>query len=112
MFDGAGLALFAVAGTQKALGFGLDPVMAAVLGMLTGIGGGVMRDMLLAEIPVVLRAELYAVAALAGAAIVVIGEALGLPSAAVVVAGIGLCFGLRVLAIRRGWNLPIARPPA
>jgi uncharacterized membrane protein YeiH len=111
MFDGAGLALFAVAGTQKALGFGLDPVMAAVLGMLTGIGGGVMRDMLLAEIPVVLRAELYAVAALAGAAIVVIGEALGLPSAAVVVAGIGLCFGLRVLAIRRGWNLPIARPP-
>jgi uncharacterized membrane protein YeiH len=112
MFDGAGLALFAVAGTQKALGFGLDPVMAAVLGMLTGIGGGVMRDMLLAEIPVVLRAELYAVAALAGAAIVVIGEGLGLPSAAVVVAGIGLCFGLRVLAIRRGWNLPIARPPA
>jgi uncharacterized membrane protein YeiH len=71
-----------------------------------------MRDMLLAEIPVVLRAELYAVAALAGAAIVVIGEGLGLPSAAVVVAGIGLCFGLRVLAIRRGWNLPIARPPA
>jgi uncharacterized membrane protein YeiH len=112
MFDGAGLALFAVAGTQKALGFGLDPVMAAVLGMLTGIGGGVMWDMLLAEIPVVLRAELYAVAALAGAAIVVIGEGLGLPSAAVVVAGIGLCFGLRVLAIRRGWNLPIARPPA
>jgi len=112
MFDGAGLALFAVAGTQKALGFGLDPVMAAVLGMLTGIGGGVMRDMLLAEIPVVLRAELYAVAALAGAAIVVIGEGLGLPSAAVVVVGIGLCFGLRVLAIRRGWNLPIARPPA
>ena len=112
MFDGAGLALFAVAGTQKALGFGLDPVMAAVLGMLTGIGGGVMRDVLLAEIPVVLRAELYAVAALAGAAIVVIGEGLGLPSAAVVVAGIGLCFGLRVLAIRRGWNLPIARPPA
>jgi uncharacterized membrane protein YeiH len=111
MFDGAGLALFAVAGTQKALGFGLDPVMAAVLGMLTGIGGGVMRDMLLAEIPVVLRAELYAVAALAGAAVVVIGEALGLPSAAVVVAGIGFCFGLRVLAIRRGWNLPIARPP-
>ena len=101
-----------MAGTQKALGFGLDPVMAAVLGMLTGIGGGVMRDMLLAEIPVVLRAELYAVAALAGAAIVVIGEGLGLPSAAVVVAGIGLCFGLRVLAIRRGWNLPIARPPA
>ena len=70
----AGLALFAVSGTQKALAFGLNPVMAALLGMLTGIGGGMMRDVLLAEIPTVLRADLYAVAALAGAAVVVIGS--------------------------------------
>jgi uncharacterized membrane protein YeiH len=60
MFDGGGLALFAVAGTQKALAFGLIPVMAALLGMLTGIGGGTTRDVLLAEIPTVLRADLYA----------------------------------------------------
>ena len=51
LFDAAGLSLFAVSGAQKALGFGLDPVAAALLGMLTGIGGGMTRDVLLAEIP-------------------------------------------------------------
>jgi uncharacterized membrane protein YeiH len=111
VFDGAGLALFAVSGAQKALAYGLNPVMAALLGMLTGIGGGMARDVLLAEIPTVLRADLYAVAALAGAAVVVIGNALQLPSAPVTVAGAILCFGLRLGAIRRGWHLPIARPP-
>src|SRR5262249_57958407 len=80
VFDGAGLALFAVSGTQKALAFGLNPVMAALLGMLTGISGGMTRDVLLAQIPTVLRADLYAVAALAGAALVVIGNALQFPS--------------------------------
>ncbi len=109
VFDAAGLALFAVAGAQKALAFGLDPVVAALLGMLTGIGGGMARDVLLAEIPTVLRADLYAVAALAGAAVVVIGDLLQLPSTAATVAGAVLCFGLRFLAIRRGWRLPVAR---
>src|SRR5690349_15732387 len=52
LFDGAGLALFAVSGTQKALAFGLNPIMAALLGMLTGIGGGMVRDVLVAEIPI------------------------------------------------------------
>ena len=96
---------------QKALSFGLNPVMAALLGMLTGIGGGVMRDILQAQIPVVLRADLYAVAALAGAAVVVIADVLQLPSDAAMLTGAALCFGLRFLAIRHGWHLPIARPP-
>ncbi len=111
VFDGAGLALFAVSGAQKALAYGLNPVMAALLGMLTGIGGGMMRDVLLAEIPTVLRADLYAVAALAGAVVVVVGDTLRLPSALVTSAGAILCFGLRLAAIRRGWHLPVARPP-
>jgi uncharacterized membrane protein YeiH len=111
LFDAAGLALFAVAGTEKALGFGLNLVMAALLGMVTGIGGGMTRDVLLAEIPIVLRADLYAVAALAGAAVVVIGAAFRLPSAAVTIAGALLCFGLRFMAIRRGWHLPVAGEP-
>ena len=110
LFDAAGLALFAVSGTQKALAFGLDPAMAALLGMLTGIGGGMVRDVLLAEIPIVLRADLYAVAALAGAAVVVAGSLLSLPSTAATIAGAALCFGLRVMAIQRGWRLPVARP--
>ena len=107
VFDGAGLALFAVSGTQKALAL----VMAALLGMLTGIGGGMTRDVLLAEIPTVLRADPYAVAALAGAAVVVIGHALQLSSTAPTIAGAALCFGLRLMAIHYGWHLPIARRP-
>jgi len=111
VFDGAGLALFAVSGTQKALAFGLNPVMAALLGMLTGIGGGMTRDVLLAEIPTVLCADLYAVAALAGAIVVVTGAALRLPATAMTIAGASLCFGLRLMAIHYGWHLPIARRP-
>jgi uncharacterized membrane protein YeiH len=111
LFDAAGLGLFAVAGAQKALAYGLHPVMAAALGMLTGIGGGMTRDVLLNEIPTVLRADLYAIAALAGAAVVVIGAALQLPATAVTIAGAVLCFGLRFMAIRRRWRLPIAGEP-
>lgn len=109
MLDAMGLALFAVAGTEKALAFGLSPVMAALLGMLTGIGGGVARDVLLAEIPAVLRADLYAVAALAGAAFVVVGDLLHLPIIVTACGGGIVCFSLRMIAIRRGWRLPIAQ---
>src|SRR5437868_2258115 len=63
ILDGAGLAFFAVSGALKALAFGLTPIAAIMLGMLTGVGGGIARDILVAEIPTVLRAELYAVAA-------------------------------------------------
>lgn len=111
VFDAAGLALFAVSGAQKALTFGLNPVMAALLGMLTGVGGGMARDLLVAEIPTVLRAEIYAVAALAGAAVVVLGHLVHLPPAATAIIGALLCFGLRLMAIHRGWRLPIARRP-
>ena len=108
LFDAAGLGLFAVSGTHKALAFGIHPFIAALLGMLTGIGGGMLRDLLVREIPVVLRAELYALAALAGAAIVVAGHALEWPPAPTAIAGAMVCFVMRLVAIRRGWNLPIA----
>ena len=108
LFDAAGLALFAVSGAHKALVYGLNPIMAILLGMLTGIGGGMARDVLLAEIPIVLRADLYAVAALAGAAIVVIANMLQLPYGVAGLVGAALCFGLRVMAIKHGWRLPVA----
>ena len=108
LFDAAGLSFFAVAGAQKAIAFGLSPVMSALLGMLTGIGGGMTRDVLLAEIPQVLRSDLYAVAALAGASIVVIGDMLDLSYGVSALAGATLCFGLRFMAIRHGWHLPVA----
>lgn len=110
VFDAAGLALFAVSGAGKALAFHTGPVAATLLGMLTGIGGGMVRDVLVREIPTVLRTELYAVAALIGAAVVVIGRMLHLPSGVAAATGAVLCFGLRFMAIRRGWQLPIARP--
>jgi uncharacterized membrane protein YeiH len=109
MFDAAGLALFAVSGTSKALTFGLDPVAAVLLGMLTGIGGGMARDVLVNRIPNVLQSELYAVAALAGATVVVVGDGIGLTSAVYAPLGAALCFGLRMIAIRRRWKLPVPR---
>ncbi|OPF93588.1 trimeric intracellular cation channel family protein [Rhodopseudomonas palustris] len=109
MLDAAGLALFAVTGASKALAHGLSPVTAVALGVVTGIGGGMARDLLLAEIPTVLRAELYAVAALIAAAIVVVGQMLQLPAAPVTAAALLACFALRVTAIRRGWRLPVAK---
>jgi uncharacterized membrane protein YeiH len=108
VFDAAGLALFTVSGAGKALTFHAGPVAAILLGMLTGIGGGMVRDVLVREIPTVLRKELYAVAALIGAAVVVTGEMLHFPSAGTAAIGAVLCFGLRLMAMRRGWQLPIA----
>jgi uncharacterized membrane protein YeiH len=84
--------------------------MSALLGMLTGIGGGIVRDLLVARTPVVLQSDLYAVAALAGAGLVVVGHLLNWPVVPTALAGAGVCFGLRLMAIRYGWNLPVARP--
>ena len=104
--DAVGLAFFAVAGTQKALVHGLNPVMAALLGMLTGIGGGMLRDVLVNEIPTVLRADLYALAALACAAVVATGYVLDVAPLTTAITGGLLCFGLRFMAIRFDWHLP------
>lgn len=108
ILDAGGLALFAVSGAQKALDFHLSPVAAVLLGMLTGVGGGMVRDILSAEVPAVLRGDVYAVAAMAGAAVVVLGRVLRFPSTAGALLGAVLCFGLRFLAIRRRWQLPVA----
>ena len=109
LFDAIGLGLFAVVGASKALAVGLGPVGAVMMGVLTGVGGGIVRDVLVARIPSVLqRHELYAVAAMLGALVVVVGDALALPAAPVAITGAMLCFLLRWLAIRRGWRLPVS----
>lgn len=108
IFDAGGLALFAVSGAQKALDFHLGPITAILLGVLTGIGGGMLRDVLTAEAPAVLRGDVYAVAAMAGAAVVVAGRVLHFHAVAATLLGAALCFTLRILAIRRGWQLPVA----
>jgi uncharacterized membrane protein YeiH len=108
LFDAAGLGLFAVGGTQKALQFGIDPVMAGALGVVTGIGGGMLRDVLASRQPIVLRGEVYALAAIAAIVIVLVGHAAGMQITTVSLPAIALCFVLRVFAIYRGWQLPPA----
>ncbi len=108
VLDAAGLALFCVTGALKAVAFGLGPVPAALMGMLTGIGGGMLRDVLTGRVPLVFRGELYATPALVGAAIAVVGEQAGLRTAVVAAPAAAVCFLWRVVAIRRGWNAPRA----
>ncbi len=108
LFDAAGLCLFAVTGTQKALAHGLEPAVAAILGMITCIGGSVARDLLTLQVPSVLRSDLYAVAALGGAGSITLGCWLGLPALPVAIFGAVLCLFVRLVAIYRGWRLPIA----
>ncbi len=110
LFDAAGLGIFAATGTQKAMEYGISPLMAAMLGMITGIGGGIVRDVLSAQVPVVLRSEIYALAALAGAALVAAGHSFALPATVTLLTGTGLCLFLRMMAIYRGWHLPLGRP--
>ncbi|MBE7541408.1 MAG: trimeric intracellular cation channel family protein [Bryobacteraceae bacterium] len=111
VFDAIGLGLFAVTGAGKALTYHLGPIPAALLGMLTGIGGGVVRDVLVSEVPVVFRTDIYAAAALAGASLVVAGNTFGLPPQPLAIAGALVCFGIRMLAIYRRWQFPVARSP-
>jgi len=106
VFDAAGLALFCVTGALKALAFGLGPVPAALLGMLTGIGGGVARDLLAGRVPIVLRSELYATPALLGAGMAVGASLAGFGPLVATLPGALVCFGWRLLAIRKGWNAP------
>jgi len=108
VFDAAGLALVAVAGAGKALAYHLGPTAAILLGMVTGIGGGIVRDVLVREVPVVFRTELYAVTAFAGAFTFVAGTYVGVPSNIAAGAGAILCFGLRLAAIKYRLKLPVS----
>jgi uncharacterized membrane protein YeiH len=108
--DAAGLALFAIAGTQKALIYKMHPFIAILLGTITGVGGGTVRDILLAQIPTVLRADVYATAALAGSALMIACGKLRLsPTWAAIVGGTA-CFLLRVISVWQHWNLPKVAP--
>jgi uncharacterized membrane protein YeiH len=109
LFDAVGLGLFAVVGAEKAIQHGVSPLMAPLLGMLTGIGGGVIRDVLAGETPFVLRGELYAIAALAGAAVVAVGAAAHVTPSLSMPLGAAVCIALRLMAIYRGWRAPVAR---
>jgi uncharacterized membrane protein YeiH len=112
VFDAFGLGLFCVTGALKALDYGLGPVPAALMGMVTGIGGGMARDLLASRVPVVFRGELYATPALAGAFVAVLGARQELPVVVVAAAGAGLCTIWRLIALWRHWQAPRPMGPA
>jgi uncharacterized membrane protein YeiH len=109
VLDAAGLSLFAVSGALKALTFDVGAVQAVILGAITAVGGGTMRDVLIGRIPVVLRSELYAIPALIGALVLVTAEQLGAADLPAAVGAATLCFGIRMLGIR--FDLHAPAPP-
>ena len=118
IFDALGLAVFCVTGAGKAMHFGLGPAQAVILGAITGIGGGMLRDVLLGETPTVLRHELYAIPALLGAGVVVGGQTAGSLSPMFPILGACTCFFTRMIGLRYGIEAPTApselrrqRPP-
>ncbi|WP_020664633.1 trimeric intracellular cation channel family protein [Amycolatopsis benzoatilytica] len=109
--DAVGLGVFATAGTTVAINAGTAGYAACLIGMTSGIGGGAVRDLLLREIPLVLRKEIYAMAALTGAVCVWIGHDLHLPAGVVTTFSAVVVVAIRVLTLWRHWNAPVARPP-
>lgn len=108
LFDAVGLGLFAVTGAHKALSYGHNSEVAILLGMITAIGGGVARDMLLNRVPIILQKEIYASAALVGATIEVVGERLGWSTTWLPWSALLICFTLRLLALRYGWHMRLS----
>jgi uncharacterized membrane protein YeiH len=106
VFDALGLGLFAVTGATKALQFGLGPVQAILLGAITGVGGGMLRDVLLREVPTVLREGLYAIPALLGAAVLVVAQEAGRTNPVFPVLGALVCVAVRLVGLRYGVNVP------
>lgn len=105
-FDALGLGVFAVLGANKAMIYGISPVWSIGLGMLTAVGGGAMRDVLLAQVPIIFRTEIYATAAFLGALIMVLGR-LWFPGEEklVMLFGASVCSSLRLVALHYRWNM-------
>jgi uncharacterized membrane protein YeiH len=109
VMDAIGLSLFCVVGARKALAFGLDPAPAILLGAITAVGGGTVRDVLIGQVPSILASGLYAIPALIGASISVlvpVGSLAGVPVALLAAV---VCFAIRIAGLRFNWNAPTAR---
>jgi uncharacterized membrane protein YeiH len=108
--DALGMAVFCVLGARTALEAGAGPAVAVLMGTMTATFGGLIRDVVCTETPLLLKREIYATAAAAGAALLVAGDALGLPAALAAGLGMALAFAVRALALARGLSLPAYRP--
>jgi uncharacterized membrane protein YeiH len=106
VLDAAGLSLFAVSGALKGLDFGMGFAQAVILGAITGVGGGTLRDVLIREVPAVLTSGLYAIPALLGACVVVLGDQLGAPLLPSAVTAAVVCFVVRMVGVHFGIDAP------
>ena len=111
LFDAAGLSLFCVTGASVASKHGIGPFQATILGAITGVGGGTLRDVVIRRVPTVLTSGLYAVPALAGAAITAIAWELDRDSTLTALAAAAVCFAIRLAGLRYNLNLPTSLPP-
>ena len=106
VLDAAGLSLFAVAGALKGLDYGMGFGQAVILGAITAVGGGTLRDVLIRQVPTVLSSGLYAIPALVGALVLVSGEELGFAALPAAVTGAALCFAIRMAGVHYGIEAP------
>ena len=109
VLDAVGLSLFAVTGATKALGSGLGPAQAVILGTITAVGGGTVRDVMVGQIPTVLRSGLYAIPALTGATAIVLVTLLDLHGPVPAIGAAALCFGIRMIGVHYDLDAPM--PP-
>jgi uncharacterized membrane protein YeiH len=109
VLDAAGLSLFAVSGALKGLDFGIGFGQAVILGTITAVGGGTLRDVLVREIPSVLTSGLYAIPALVGAFVVVAADRIGAAGVPAAIVAAGVCFAIRMLGVRYDVQAPRPR---
>ncbi|SMO69680.1 trimeric intracellular cation channel family protein [Gracilimonas mengyeensis] len=107
LFDTIGIALFTIIGMEKALSFGLNPFMAGMMGMISAVVGGITRDVLCREVPLIFRKEIYATACLAGAVVFYLGIEIDLPDNLNYLLTTGVIIGIRTVSIR--WNLALPK---
>ncbi len=109
VLDALGLGLFAISGAQLAESAACPPLIVVLMGTMTGVTGGVLRDVITAQVPMILRREIYATAAIAGIVVYLALQAVGATRGAAFGIGIGVVVALRLVAIRRGLHLPVFR---
>ncbi len=106
LFDSIGIGLFTILGIQKTLAFGLSPVVALIMGTISAVFGGVLRDTLVNEIPLIFRKEIYATVCLAGGLLYLLLTKTGMPEEAQMVITIVFIITIRILVVVKNWSFP------
>jgi uncharacterized membrane protein YeiH len=106
LFDAVGIGLYTILGTQKSLAADVNPLAAIILGMFSAVFGGVIRDTLLNDLPLIFRKEIYATACLAGGSLFVLLRHYAIDADIAAFAGIALVIAVRVIAVYKSWSLP------